>query len=122
MDDQELAAIRAARLNQLRQNAATEGGQNASPSSEDAEAVQTKRSAEEQMRRDLLATVLDSAARERRELTPAIRVLVVVVGFANTDHCARVWADVQWLEYLSLVRHDPVRSKASYCRWRKRVS
>lgn len=65
MDDQELAAIRAARLNQLRQNAATEGGQNASPSSEDAEAVQAKRSAEEQMRRDLLATVLDSAARER---------------------------------------------------------
>lgn len=75
MDDQELAAIRAARLQQLRQNASpvqtssspqleglpTGGGPGASDPDADA-----KRAAEEQMRRDLLVTVLDSKARERR--------------------------------------------------------
>ncbi|EJD06085.1 DNA-binding TFAR19-related protein [Fomitiporia mediterranea MF3/22] len=74
MDDQELAAIRAARLQQLRQNASPPGQTSSSspqgfPSppgggnnDPDAEA---KRAAEEQMRRDLLATVLDQKARER---------------------------------------------------------
>lgn len=48
MDDQQLAAIR---------NASSGGeGQD-----------EGKKQAEEQMRRDLLATILDSAARERRE-------------------------------------------------------
>jgi DNA-binding TFAR19-related protein (PDSD5 family) len=59
MADPELAKIREARLQQLQQNAPTastgEGGDEAA-----------KRRAEEEMRRDLLATVLDSAARERR--------------------------------------------------------
>lgn len=68
MEDQELAAIRAARLAQLQQNATS--GQGAGAGGDDAEASQeaaiAKRNAEEQMRRDLLATVLDSAARERR--------------------------------------------------------
>ncbi|PCH38441.1 DNA-binding TFAR19-related protein [Wolfiporia cocos MD-104 SS10] len=56
MGDPELAAIRAARMNQLQQDASrgAEGGDD-----------DGKRAAEEQMRRDLLATVLDSAARER---------------------------------------------------------
>ncbi|KAH9842549.1 DNA-binding TFAR19-related protein [Rhodofomes roseus] len=56
MADPELAAIRAARMNQLQQNAGAggEGGEE-----------EAKRVAEEQMRRDLLATVLDNAARER---------------------------------------------------------
>ncbi|KAI0806932.1 DNA-binding TFAR19-related protein [Fomes fomentarius] len=54
MADPELAAIRAARANQLQQ----QGG----PQSEDDNG---KKAAEEQMRRDLLATILDSAARER---------------------------------------------------------
>lgn len=58
MADPELAAIRAARMNQLQQNTGA-GGQGA----ED----EGKRVAEEQMRRDLLATVLDHAARERCE-------------------------------------------------------
>ncbi|KAI0781357.1 DNA-binding TFAR19-related protein [Trametes elegans] len=53
MEDPELAAIRAARAGQ-----APQGG---APSGED----QTKREAEEQMRRDLLATILDNGARER---------------------------------------------------------
>jgi hypothetical protein len=57
MEDPELAAIRAARMGQGAQGG---GGQ---PSGDD----QAKREAEEQMRRDLLATVLDPAARERRE-------------------------------------------------------
>ncbi|EIW60806.1 DNA-binding TFAR19-related protein [Trametes versicolor FP-101664 SS1] len=55
MEDPELAAIRAARMGQGAQGG---GGQ---PSGDD----QAKREAEEQMRRDLLATVLDPAARER---------------------------------------------------------
>ncbi|KAI0637405.1 DNA-binding TFAR19-related protein [Trametes polyzona] len=55
MEDPELAAIRAARMGQ-----GAQGGGGA-PSGED----QAKREVEEQMRRDLLATVLDNAARER---------------------------------------------------------
>ncbi|TFK46001.1 DNA-binding TFAR19-related protein [Heliocybe sulcata] len=55
MEDPELAAIRAARMNQMQQpNAPGEGGED-----------EGKKAAEEQMRRDLLATVLDSGARER---------------------------------------------------------
>lgn len=72
MEDQELAAIRAARLQQLRQNASNSsgsplpqvlptGGTGGDPEAE------AKRADEEQMRRDLLATVLDTKARERRE-------------------------------------------------------
>ncbi|KAI0692994.1 hypothetical protein C8T65DRAFT_586147 [Cerioporus squamosus] len=57
MADQELAAIRAARMSQLQQQ-----GGNAATQGEDDGA---KQAAEEQMRRDLLATVLDPAARER---------------------------------------------------------
>ena len=65
MEDQELAAIRAARLEQLKQSAPTGGGQE--PSGEDADAAK-RAASQEQMRRDLLATVLDNAARERRTL------------------------------------------------------
>ena len=66
MEDQELAAIRAARLQQLRQNASQ--GSEATPNQDHSGEEAAKRAAtEEQMRRDLLATVLDSAARERRE-------------------------------------------------------
>ncbi|THH27061.1 hypothetical protein EUX98_g7126 [Antrodiella citrinella] len=57
MADPELAAIRAARMNQLQQQGGAPGG-----GAED----ESKRVAEEQMRLDLLATVLDNAARERR--------------------------------------------------------
>ena len=57
MEDPELAAIRAARMNQLQQ----QGG------SAQAEEDNGKQAAEEQMRRDHLATILDTAARERRE-------------------------------------------------------
>ncbi|KAI0928007.1 hypothetical protein AcW1_005390 [Taiwanofungus camphoratus] len=57
MEDPELAAIRAARMSQLQQNGSRGGG--------DGGEDESKRAAEEQMRRDLLATVLDSAARER---------------------------------------------------------
>ncbi|KAI0059107.1 DNA-binding TFAR19-related protein [Artomyces pyxidatus] len=57
MADPELAALRAARLNQLQQSPPGGGG----GGEEDA----AKRQNEEQMRLDLLATVLDSAARER---------------------------------------------------------
>jgi len=59
-DDPELAAIRAARISQLQQNAA---GRTGGPDDEELK----QRAANEEMRRDLLATVLDSGARERRE-------------------------------------------------------
>jgi hypothetical protein len=61
MADPELAALRAARLTQLQQSG-TDGSGQSGASSEDAE----KRRAEEQIRRDLLATALEPAARERR--------------------------------------------------------
>lgn len=57
MEDPELAAIRAASMGQGAQGS---GGAQAGEE-------QAKREAEEQMRRDLLATILDTAARERRE-------------------------------------------------------
>jgi len=58
--DPELQAIRAARLQQLQKQGLPGGGAGGG-SEQDAE----KRQNEEQMRRDLLATVLDSGARER---------------------------------------------------------
>jgi len=60
MADPELAALRAARLNQLQQSGTDPNTQNGA-GSEEAE----KRRAEEQMRRDLLASALEPAARER---------------------------------------------------------
>ncbi|KAI0303536.1 PDCD5-related protein [Multifurca ochricompacta] len=62
MADSELAAIRAARLNQLQQSV-SDNNINAQNSGRNEEAE--KRRAEEQMRRDLLATALEPAARER---------------------------------------------------------
>lgn len=59
-DDPELAAIRAARISQLQQNAA---GRTNEPDDEELK----QRAAKEEMRRDLLATVLDAGARERRK-------------------------------------------------------
>jgi DNA-binding TFAR19-related protein (PDSD5 family) len=63
-DDPELAAIRAARISQLQQNAA---GRASGP---DDEELKQRAANEEQMRRDLLATVLDAGARERRKPNP----------------------------------------------------
>lgn len=59
--DPELQAIRAARLQQLQKQG---GGANGGGSGEQAAEERQK---EAEMRRDLLATVLDSGARERRE-------------------------------------------------------
>jgi DNA-binding TFAR19-related protein (PDSD5 family) len=61
MADPELAALRAARLTQLQQSGTDENAQSGARG-EEAE----KRRADEQMRRDLLATALEPAARERR--------------------------------------------------------
>ena len=82
MSDPELAAIRAARMNQLQQQGGAGGGAQA-------EEDGGKQAAEEQMRRDLLATILDSAARERRELsfvTPQKDVLIVDVRSCSRAH------------------------------------
>lgn len=61
-EDPELAAIRAARLNQLQQNP-DGGGAGGKGNEEDSK----QRAEEQQMKRDLLATVLEAPARERRE-------------------------------------------------------
>lgn len=66
MDDPELAALRAARLNQLQQSGGPGGGVGGQGSGEEA----AKRQQEEQMRGDLLATVLEPAARERCAYIP----------------------------------------------------
>ncbi|QRV86621.1 hypothetical protein RhiJN_28689 [Ceratobasidium sp. AG-Ba] len=68
MDDAELAAIRAARLNQLQQQGGSSrpsqlGGFRAGEPNEGED--ESNRQSEDQMKRDLLATVLDSSARER---------------------------------------------------------
>lgn len=92
MDDQELAAIRAARLNQLQQSGASSGqasfpgvpsAQGAPGNAED----DAKRAAEEQMRRDLLATVLDSAARERRMLNYRLLLFALYSYVIDTVLC-----------------------------------
>jgi DNA-binding TFAR19-related protein (PDSD5 family) len=74
MADPELAALRAARLTQLQKSGANGNGQSAG-GSEDAE----KRRAEEQMRRDLLATALEPAARERRMSSFTCPLLVLIL-------------------------------------------
>ena len=82
MEDPELATIRAARMNQLQQQAGGAGAQGEEEGAKQA-------AAEEQMRRDLLATILDSAARERRELslvTPQKGVLIVDVRSCSRAH------------------------------------
>ena len=58
MEDPELAAIRAARMNQLQQNAPAQ----ASGGNDEA----AKRASDEEMRRSVLARILDHEARERR--------------------------------------------------------
>lgn len=86
MEDAELAAIRAARLQQLRQNAGSSSPsslptpQGIPGGSSNNEADSAKREAEEQMRRDLLATVLDQKARERRKLA-----ILYACVLSNTD-------------------------------------
>ncbi|KAH7341005.1 PDCD5-related protein [Rhizoctonia solani] len=68
MEDAELAAIRAARLNQLQQQGGSGGSMSSGgfPGAQSGEgAGEESRQSENQMKRDLLATVLDSSARER---------------------------------------------------------
>lgn len=63
MESDELAAIRAARLNQIKQS----GGSGGSNGGDDANGEAAQRQ-EAEMRRDVIASVLDSGARERRGL------------------------------------------------------
>ncbi|THH09989.1 hypothetical protein EW145_g1632 [Phellinidium pouzarii] len=65
MDDKELEVIRAARLQQLRQSGSVGQSSQDLPSGSTDPDAEAKRANEEQMRRDLLATVLDSDARQR---------------------------------------------------------
>lgn len=79
MADPELAALRAARLTQLQQSGTNENGPSGA-SSEEPE----KRRAEEQMRRDLLATALEPAARERRMSNCLLSCLYSVMDNVST--------------------------------------
>ncbi|EJD46066.1 DNA-binding TFAR19-related protein [Auricularia subglabra TFB-10046 SS5] len=65
MEDSELQAIRAARMAQLQQQAGGGGGGSGGGGGGDEEQAKRQAAQHEQMKRDILATVLDSAARER---------------------------------------------------------
>jgi len=65
MEDAELEAIRTARLAQLQAQAQGQGGAPGPNSSADQQQAAKQAAAADQMRRDILATVLDSGARER---------------------------------------------------------
>jgi len=66
MEDQELQAIRAARLQQLQQqNALPSGAGDAEGGGGDPEAAAAQRRTEEEMKRTILTQVLEPAARER---------------------------------------------------------
>lgn len=66
MDDPELAAIRAARVQQLKQQGAQSPQAGPAGGDDDGAANAQRAAAEDEMRRNLLATVLEPAARERR--------------------------------------------------------
>lgn len=77
MDDQELAAIRAARLQQLQQqNGPSNGGGDAE--GEDPEAAAAQRRSEEEMKRAILTQILEPAARERRT-SPSYRMKLMLL-------------------------------------------
>jgi hypothetical protein len=106
MADPELAALRAARLSQLQKSGADGNGPTVG-GSEDAE----KRRAEEQMRRDLLATALEPAARERRMslcLLCQCRLVMICISKFHVSH--------------SYPLQDPSRLNPFSFEWRKRDS
>jgi len=91
MADSELAALRAARLAQLQQSG-TDGNAQSGASSEEAE----KRRAEEQMRRDLLATALEPAARERRMFRLSFGSSAgIYQRIYSVPYCARISYEVE---------------------------
>lgn len=115
MADPELAALRAARLNQL-QSSAPGGGGPGSGGEEDA----AKRQNEEQMRLDLLATVLDSAARER--CTPftsvSIYLKLIVCSTPLFDlRLVRIVTVVQCPASVLCLLLDLGRLSPSFCVW-----
>lgn len=65
MEDPELAAIRAARLQQLQKENGKEGFQ----SEEQEQEAAAQRESQEEMKRNMLAAVLEAPARERRTST-----------------------------------------------------
>jgi Double-stranded DNA-binding domain len=92
MADPELAALRAARLTQLQQSG-TDGSGQSGNGSEEAE----KRRAEEQMKRDLLATALEPAARERRMSNCLVGPYagVTIKRIQSVPYCARISYEVK---------------------------
>ncbi|KAI0792833.1 DNA-binding TFAR19-related protein [Abortiporus biennis] len=109
MEDPELAAIRAARMNQLQKQgvpSATSGN------GED----DSKRAAEEQMRRDLLATVLDHDARERLSrialVSPdrARQIEAILLRMAQTGQLRGRVSENQLIELLEQIDEGQSRS------------
>lgn len=74
-DDPELQAIRAARLAQL-QKQRPAGGDSSGGGGGEQEAEQRQK--QEQARRDMLATVLDSSARERRKFGGQSKIMSLI--------------------------------------------
>ncbi|KAI0253777.1 PDCD5-related protein [Lactifluus subvellereus] len=112
MTDSELAALRAARLNQLQQSGTDSDGQNAGRS-EDAE----KRRAEEQMKRDLLASALEPAARERLSRIALVspsrsnQIEAILLRMAQTGQLRGRVSEQQLIDLLE--QADEAQKKAS---------
>lgn len=88
--DPELQAIRAARLAQLQASKPSSGAQAAS-ADDNTEQLQK----EAQMKRDLLATVLDSGARERCESRNVKLLRLRAQSWSSVSDCARQFTIIQ---------------------------
>lgn len=84
MDDQELAAIRAARLQQLQQQGGVPNGGGGDAEGEDPEAAAAQRRSEEEMKRAILAQILEPAARERRMSHPIWLLTMLLTEISYT--------------------------------------
>ncbi|OCH89106.1 DNA-binding TFAR19-related protein, partial [Obba rivulosa] len=108
MEDPELAAIRAARMNQLQQNAPQGGSQGGD---ED-----TKRAAEEEMRRDVMSKVLDTPARERLSRIALVapdrarQIEAILLRMAQTGQIRSRVTEDQLIELLEQVEESQAKS------------
>ncbi|EMD34428.1 hypothetical protein CERSUDRAFT_117301 [Gelatoporia subvermispora B] len=108
MEDPELAAIRAARMNQMQQNAPQ-----GAPQGED----ESKRAAaEEEMRRDLMSKVLDSPARERLARIALVapdrarQIEAILLRMAQTGQIRSRVTEDQLIELLEQVEETQSKS------------
>lgn len=108
--DPELQAIRAARLAQLQKGRPTAGAGDAAGGGGEQEAEQRQK--QEQARRDMLATVLDSSARERREFMTCGGSLLLKSPLFSVPHCSGQSEPLE-SDGSNTATHGPERSIAS---------